>query len=235
MIFYLLLLLISYFLFQKYYWSRRNLPSGPFPLPIVGNIFDLLRENRWERKFSKWRSTYGSVYTYYLGDLPVVAVCDYDDMVKYFVKKGDLFADRYIADFSMNLLRGGEYGVISTNGEVWREQRRFALKVLRDFGLGKNQMEERILAELHYTLNVINRKIEEGKEEIDLIPVTDMAVGSIINAIMSGYRFTEGALTKRAAAHLKSEFFTCRVKHFATFLILPGSKMARFLPLDQVP
>jgi hypothetical protein len=39
---------------------------------------------------------------------------------------------------------GGKYGVIFTDGEIWRDQRRFALHVLRNFGLGKNLMQERV-------------------------------------------------------------------------------------------
>lgn len=35
-------------------------------------------------------------------------------------------------------------GVLLTEGEVWRDQRRFALHVLRNFGMGKNLMQERV-------------------------------------------------------------------------------------------
>ena len=35
-------------------------------------------------------------------------------------------------------------GIIFTNGEEWREQRRFALRHLRNFGFGKTSMEEMI-------------------------------------------------------------------------------------------
>ena len=39
-------------------------------------------------------------------------------------------------------------GVISTSGRYWREQRRFLLKNLRDFGFGKSSMESMIQDEM---------------------------------------------------------------------------------------
>ncbi|KAK6015191.1 hypothetical protein OSTOST_19387 [Ostertagia ostertagi] len=43
---------------------------------------------------------------------------------------------------------GGEYGVVETDGDMWRDHRRFALHVLRDLGLSKDGMEQRVLAEV---------------------------------------------------------------------------------------
>ncbi|VDM76821.1 unnamed protein product, partial [Strongylus vulgaris] len=40
---------------------------------------------------------------------------------------------------------GGAYGIVDTSGEVWRDQRRFALHVLKDLGLGSDGMEQRLL------------------------------------------------------------------------------------------
>ena len=42
------------------------------------------------------------------------------------------------------LLLGGIFGVINTEGDFWRDQRRFTLHVFRNFGLGKNLMQERV-------------------------------------------------------------------------------------------
>lgn len=42
-------------------------------------------------------------------------------------------------------ISGGYGGVIFSEGDLWREMRRFSLTVLRDFGLGKNVMQERVL------------------------------------------------------------------------------------------
>ena len=41
---------------------------------------------------------------------------------------------------------GGIGGVIMMEGELWREHRRFATHILRDLGLGKNLMQERVIA-----------------------------------------------------------------------------------------
>lgn len=39
---------------------------------------------------------------------------------------------------------GGEFGVVESSGDNWREMRRFTLHTLRDFGMGKNLMEEKV-------------------------------------------------------------------------------------------
>lgn len=39
-------------------------------------------------------------------------------------------------------------GIVFTHGQQWTEQRRFALKTLRDFGFGKKSMEHVILDEV---------------------------------------------------------------------------------------
>ena len=43
---------------------------------------------------------------------------------------------------------GRNSGVIGTNGQYWREQRRFLLKNLKDFGFGKTSMESIIQDEM---------------------------------------------------------------------------------------
>lgn len=43
-------------------------------------------------------------------------------------------------------------GVLFTNGDQWREMRRFTLGTLKDFGMGKRILEEKIIEECQYLI-----------------------------------------------------------------------------------
>lgn len=64
-------------------------------------------------------------------------------MKETFVKDGDTFADKQLNQIDKKKLQRN-YGVLDTNGEMWREHRRFTLSQLRDLGLGKDLMQEKV-------------------------------------------------------------------------------------------
>lgn len=97
------------------------------------------------------------MYTYWVGETPVIAITDYDLIQETIVKDGDAYAGRNFFNAAFELFRGcfislhlymshlgGRYGVTHTEGDLWRDQRRFALHVLRNLGMGRNLMEERV-------------------------------------------------------------------------------------------
>lgn len=48
-------------------------------------------------------------------------------------------------------------GILWSNGESWKEMRRFALTNLRDFGMGKKVCEDKIIEESCYLMEVLKK------------------------------------------------------------------------------
>ncbi|CAD5227501.1 unnamed protein product [Bursaphelenchus xylophilus] len=139
----------------------------------------------------EWRKKYGDIYTMYIGMQPLIVINSFEKAYKYIVKEGDVFSGRSVNAFNL-IIRGGDYGIIDTEGPLWLEHRRFALKVFREFGMSKTQMEDRVLAEVEYIFDRIDQDIQLKPDDINVEHYTDIAVGSVINAVVCGYRYTDG-------------------------------------------
>ena len=77
-------------------------------------------------------------------------------------------------------------GVISNDGESWVEQRRFTLRNLRDFGFGKNSMENIVMEEVQTVINWMKKK--EG-QPVTLDRKFSLSVLNALWNIMTGERY----------------------------------------------
>ena len=132
-------------LIYNFYWKRRNFPPGPTPLPLIGNLVSIASPRPKYQIFLDWSKKYNGLFTVWLGELPVVAICDYKLIQSAFVKDhAEALSGRFQLVEHLNVIRGGIHGIIEIDGDKWQEQRRFILQVLRDFGFGKNLMQEKV-------------------------------------------------------------------------------------------
>ncbi|MGH0166561.1 UNVERIFIED_CONTAM: hypothetical protein FKN15_054489 [Acipenser sinensis] len=80
-------------------------------------------------------------------------------------------------------------GVIFGKGESWKVMRRFTLSTLRDFGMGKKTIEDRIIEESQRLMEVFQS--HKGKP-FDPQIIINSAVSNIICSIVFGDRFDYG-------------------------------------------
>ncbi|XP_077147728.1 cytochrome P450 2K4-like isoform X2 [Ranitomeya variabilis] len=134
----LVLSIILCFLFVLFFFGQKknayNLPPGPRPLPIIGNlhILDMKRPHLTMHELSK---KYGAVYTLQLGVEKVIVICGYEAVKDALVNHADEFSGRPKLAMFDEMYKG--HGIFFTSNDNWKGMKRFTLSALRDFGMGE--------------------------------------------------------------------------------------------------
>ncbi|MEE6491150.1 hypothetical protein FKM82_016111 [Ascaphus truei] len=127
---------------------------------------------------------YGDIYTIYQGHQPYVILCGYKAVKETLIDKAEEFSGRGTYPVFYNFTRGD--GIAFSDGEKWKELRRFAISALRNFGMGKRSIEERITEEAQYLLHDL-RKINGSP--VNPIYCMSRTVSNIICSVVFGHRF----------------------------------------------
>ncbi|XP_072195648.1 cytochrome P450 2C19-like isoform X2 [Excalfactoria chinensis] len=134
-------------------WRKRSgkgkMPEGPAPLPIVGNILQVKPKNL-AKTLEELSEKYGPVFSVQLGSTPVVVLSGYEVVKEALIDRADEFAARGHMPIGDRANKG--LGIVFSNNEGWLQVRRFALTTLRNFGMGKRSIEERIQEEAEHLL-----------------------------------------------------------------------------------
>uniref|UniRef100_A0A8C4RBG9 Uncharacterized protein n=1 Tax=Erpetoichthys calabaricus TaxID=27687 RepID=A0A8C4RBG9_ERPCA len=164
-----------------------RMPPGPTPVPLIGNLLQL---NQWafHESFMKLKETYGPVMTVYLGPKPLVVLVGFDAVHEALVEQADEQTVSIIFYSYEFLLLSSHFfvGLGQSNGERWKQLRRFSLSTLRDFGMGRRNVEEWIQEEVKHLTEEF-RKTEGAP--FDPTITLSRAVSNVICSIVFGQRF----------------------------------------------
>uniref|UniRef100_A0A670IPL6 Cytochrome P450 family 2 subfamily G member 2 n=1 Tax=Podarcis muralis TaxID=64176 RepID=A0A670IPL6_PODMU len=156
-------------------WKRMHkegkLPPGPTPLPFIGNLLQIKTSEPF-KSFLALQKKYGPVFTVYLGPRRVVVLCGHEAV-----------KEALLASIDRNF---NGFGVALANGERWRQLRRFSLTTLRNFGMGKRSIEERIQEEAQYLLEEFRKT--KGLP-FDPTFFLSRTVSNVISSVVFGSRF----------------------------------------------
>ncbi|XP_077187150.1 cytochrome P450 2K1-like [Paroedura picta] len=184
-IFFLFVLTITFLWKTGTFWngSSQNVPPGPRPLPLIGNLhlMDLKKPYITMCKLSK---QYGSVFSIQLGSQKTVVLSGYETVMEALVNQAEAFAERPIIPIFDELVEG--HGIIFAHGENWKVMRRFTLTTLRDYGMGKKTIEDRIIEECGFLIKRFESY--EGKP-FENTEIMNAAVANIIVSILLAKRF----------------------------------------------
>lgn len=228
MVFFCALSVISFIQWMiKLYNEVKTLPPGPWGFPIVGYLTFMGHEKH--TRFMELAKEYGTLFSARLGSQLTVVMSDYKMIRECF--RRDEFTGRPDTPF-MQTLNG--FGIINSEGKLWKDQRKFLHEKLRQFGMtymgsGKHLMEKRIMGEVHDYLSILQ---QANGQPMDMGPAISVAVSNVICNIMMSVRFSIDDPRFRRFIYLIEEGMRLfgeitTVDYIPTVQYLPGKLNAR--------
>ncbi|XP_017660785.1 PREDICTED: cytochrome P450 2J6-like [Lepidothrix coronata] len=219
--FHTLLVFLIVFLFVADYMKNRNpknFPPTPLRLPFVGHLYlmDFKDPISTVKKLSK---KYGDIIGMSMGSMKLVVVNGMRLVKEVLVNQGENFLERPEMPIHKDMF--SKIGLISSNGHLWKAQRRFTLSTLRNFGLGKRSVEERIQEECRFLVDAF--KDEQGNPFNPQFTLTN-AVSNVICSLIFGNRFD-----------YHDEDFQKLLKLLHEIIILQGTNTAQVQPSCHHP
>ncbi|XP_071588519.1 cytochrome P450 2D6 [Heliangelus exortis] len=190
--------LVFDFMKRRRKWS--HYPPGPVSLPFIGTMLSVDFQNP-HISFNQLHKKYGNIFSLQNCWTNVVVLNGYKTVKEALVHQSEDFADRPYFPVYEHLGYGKESEgiVLAKYGQVWKEQRKFALCTLRNFGMGKKSLEERVREEANFLCSAVDS--EEGRP-FDLRFLVNNAVCNMICSIVYGERFNYGDETFKKLLHL---------------------------------
>ena len=179
--------LIAYFVvyFIKSLIRWRKLPPGPWGLPYIG--YGIFIPYQFEDHLKQLFAKYGKIFSLTIYGQDVVMISDLEMIKKCMLK--DVFNYRP-HDWFFTLI--DKPNLVAWNGEEWKEQRKFSLRIFKQLGVGKQIVEEMIHKEIDYLFEQIEKQqkiLNTEKEGVLMSPLLGPSASNVITLLVSGKRF----------------------------------------------
>ncbi|XP_042316380.1 cytochrome P450 2J5-like [Sceloporus undulatus] len=168
--------------YLKQLWSSRNYPPGPFQLPLVGGVW-------WVRKkfsqdiFIKLAKQYGNIFTIWLGSYPIVILSGYQAVKEGLIVRSEDFAARPVTPTLKALFK--KRGIITSNGHIWKQQRRFGQVTLGKLGVGKKCTEHIVEEAAHQLVEIFT--LAKGHPIDPILPISTK-IFKVVCAVVFGHQ-----------------------------------------------
>ncbi|XP_050388964.2 cytochrome P450 2D3 [Patella vulgata] len=184
-----LLLVIGYVISMQ---ERSGIPPGPPFWPVVGNMLDIRGKlvGKRHKYYAELQEKYGDIFRIYFADQLLIVLNDFESIEEAFVKQRDLFSTRPVEKlWVVNQAGKGGHGIIWASGQEWKDARRMSIHTLRDLGVGKSRLEEKIKEEIEIVLDSFTQST--GKP-INVHEILRKASTNIICIVVFGERYDYG-------------------------------------------
>lgn len=209
----LFIVIITFLLLYLDMRKPKNFPPGPLWLPVFGSILYIAKTHRRLKYFTHLCAKLGSEYNAPLVGLKfgkdLVVVVNSAKTLKEFLSSDDLIG-RPDGEFYRSRTWGERLGVLLTDSELWKEQRRFSLRHLRDFGFGRRDMSGMIEEETANMVDYLKQQIllsNIENLECDMENIFNIHVLNTLWTMLAGIRYNNNDRELKYLQQVLSELF----------------------------
>ena len=164
--------------------ATKNLPPGPFPLPIIGNAHKLAANSR-HVDLTELGKQYGKVFRLYLGSQLVVVASGSNAIKEVLVTKSVEFAGRPSLFSSEVYSKGKAIGFVDYSSE-WRLHRKVVISAIKTYTTAK--LKRGTVINIEFDLLLKRVRSRNGKPH-DITKDIRLAVMNVVCALVFGKRY----------------------------------------------
>ncbi|XP_077556690.1 cytochrome P450 1A1-like [Haemaphysalis longicornis] len=196
-----LVFVLTYFV-GRFYHKVSKYPKGPFPYPVVGNLLTLRKvKNLWV-KATEWSSSYGDVFTLWMGEKPMVVLNSYAVIREAFLDRRHEFSGRFPTKMGALQVQNDHDIMFEDYNPRWKALRKVALLAVRKYAVSE-QLETLCTS----VVDAYVDSLKEGPQLIDSKEPFYFILFNLIGTSVYGTKFDKGGDEIRRLQRINEEFF----------------------------